>query len=95
MYIAPVGDNNLQIKTKLIRQVDRKKILSREILYLGIHSGTPMCSNCNKIYINKKGIWMEIDLAIDKNLIDKELSVNFKICEDCINEFKGIILELE
>lgn len=95
MYIEPIGENNLQIKTKLIRQVDRKKMLSREILFLGIHSGTPMCSHCNKIYINDKGVWMEIDLALDKNLIDRELSVNFKICEDCVSQFNCIISELD
>jgi hypothetical protein len=95
MYIEPIGENNLQIKTKLIRQVDRTKMLSREILFLGIHSGTPMCSHCNKIYINEKSVWLEIDEAIEKNLIGRELSVNFKMCEDCINEFNGIILELE
>lgn len=95
MNIEPIGENSLQIKTKLIRQVDRKKMLSREILYLGINSGTPMCSNCNKIYINEKSAWLEIDKAIEKNHIGRELSVNFKICEDCVDQINSIISEME
>ena len=95
MYIEPIGESNLQIKTELIRQLDRKIMLSREILFLGINNGTPMCSHCNKIYINGKGVWMEIDHAIEKNLIGDELSVNFKICEDCVIQFNNIISELE
>lgn len=95
MFIEPEEDNHLKVTTKLIREVDRKVLLSKEILYLGVNSGTSMCSKCNRIYISVKGQWMEIDQAIEEGYIGDELSVSFKICECCTTDIQKAITELQ
>lgn len=95
MYIEPAADKHIKVTTKLIREIERKVLLRKEILYLGANAGTSMCSKCNRVYISVRGQWMEIDQAIQEEYIADELSVSFKICDTCTDDLQKIIEEVE
>jgi hypothetical protein len=87
MRIDPGEQGALDITTELIREVSRKQVLGREIIYMGISGGTPMCSQCNKIHVRKIDLWMEIDYALALGYISDKLNVNFSICDSCVDTF--------
>ena len=87
MRIEPQLEGMLDITTELIREVDRKQVLGREIIYMGISGGTPMCSQCNKIHVRKIDLWMEIDYALALGYISDQLNVTFSICDSCVDTF--------
>ena len=95
MIIEPMPENALKISTKVLREITRKKALGREVFYLGILNGIPMCSNCNKIKIDPPIGWIEIEKALNSDLISKELNVAFDLCETCEDYFKKTIEKLE
>ena len=94
MTIEPEQNNFLKISTCLLKEISRKKALAREVFYLGINKGIPMCSNCNRIYINPLIGWLEVDVALSSHLISEELNVNFGVCESCVGYFDETIYEL-
>lgn len=87
MRIDPKAQGVLDITTDLIREVERKQVLSREIIYMGISGGTPMCSQCNKIHVRTIDLWMEIDYALALGYISDQLNVTFSICDTCVDTF--------
>ena len=95
MTIEPEPENFLKISTKLLREISRKKALAREVFYLGITKGTPMCSNCNKVFINSSIGWIEVDKALSTNLISDKLNVTFEVCDTCIKYFDETINQLK
>lgn len=95
LIIEPAPDNLLKISTRVLREISRKKALTREVFYLGINKGLPMCSNCNRIYIDSSLGWVEVDKALESNLISDKLNVNFDVCESCIEYFDKTINELK
>lgn len=95
MVIKPQPNNHLEISTKLLREISRKKALAREVFYLGINKGIPMCSNCNQVYINSFMGWIEIDKALEANFISDKLNVTFDICPNCIKYFDNTINSLK
>ncbi|MEM9544744.1 MAG: hypothetical protein AAGA77_02160 [Bacteroidota bacterium] len=95
MTIEPEKEDFLKISTRLLREISRKKALAREVFYLGITKGTPMCSNCNKVYINSAIGWMEVDKALNSNLISDKLNVSFEVCSTCVAYFDKTIDQLK
>jgi len=95
MTIEPEPNNCLKISTRLLREISRKRALAREVFYLGIANGTPMCSNCNRVHINAAIGWIEVDKALASNLISDKLNVLFKVCDDCVEYFDKTINELK
>ena len=94
MSIKNLG-KELSIETQLLREIPRRKMLEREILYMGVTNGMPMCSHCNKIYIYTESSWMEIDDALEEKYIDGKLNVNFSICDECFSSLHQISQELK
>lgn len=94
MTIEPEPENFLKISTRLLKEISRKKALAREVFYLGINKGIPMCSNCNRIYIDESIRWIEVDKALSSNLIPDELNVSFEVCISCIDYFDETIYKL-
>ena len=96
MTIEPKGERDLRVTTYLVREVDRKQILGREILYMALMDNyQKMCSHCNKIYIATKDRWMEIDDALFLGLIKKDLDVRFDLCEACNTGMNSLIHDYE
>jgi len=95
MVIEPRPDNELRISTRLQREISRKKALAREVFYLGLNKGVPMCSNCNRIKVASPIGWIEVDKALSSNFISDKLNVTFELCGDCEVYFKETIKELE
>lgn len=95
MIIKPKPDNYLEISTRLLREISRKKALAREVFYLGINKGIPMCSNCNRVYVSSHIGWIEVDKALESKFISDKLNVTFEICPDCIAYFDKTINELK
>lgn len=95
MTIEPLHDDFLKISTRLLREISRKKALAREVFYLGINNGVPMCSNCNKIYIDYNIGWVEVDKALSLNHISEELNVSFGVCDACVEYFDNTINNLK
>ena len=95
MTIKPQDNNHLEISTRLLREISRKKALAREVFYLGINKGIPMCSNCNRVFINTHIGWIEVDKALESKLISDKLNVSFGVCPDCIKYFDETINELK
>ena len=91
MNIEPLQDGFLKISTRLLREISRKRALAREVFYLGINNGIPMCSNCNRIYIGKNSSWIEIEKALGEDLISDELNVTFDVCNECMDYFDKTI----
>lgn len=87
MVIKPLPNNFLQISTRQLRQITRQKALAREIFYLGINNGIPMCSNCNRVHVSDIIGWTEVDKALESNLISDKLNVSFGVCDACIEYF--------
>ena len=95
LSIEPEPNDFLKISTCLLKEISRKKALAREVFYLGINKGTPMCSNCNRIYIEPNIGWIEVDVALSSDLISDELNVSFGVCESCVDYFDKTIYELK
>jgi len=95
MTIEPEPDNFLKISTKLLREISRKKALAREVFYIGITKGVPMCSNCNRVYIYDEKDWIEVDKALGANLISDKLNVTFELCKSCVEYFDQTINKLK
>ena len=95
MTIEPIQDNFLKISTKLLREISRKKALAREVFYLGINKGIPMCSNCNRVFLASGFGWIEIDKAISSKMISDKLNVTFDVCDSCIDYFDETINKLK
>ncbi|MDF1694259.1 MAG: hypothetical protein P1U56_00410 [Saprospiraceae bacterium] len=95
MSIEPEPNNYLKISTCLLREISRKKALAREVFYLGLKNGTPMCSNCNRVYPHETVGWIEVDKALSSKLISEKLNVTFEICESCIEYFDKTINKLK
>ena len=95
MSIEPEPNNYLKISTCLLREISRKKALAREVFYLGITNGTPMCSSCNRVHPHKEVGWIEIDKALSLKLISEKLNVTFEICDSCVEYFDKTISELK
>lgn len=91
MKVEPKGEHSIKVTTHLLREVERKQILGREILYMALFNSQKMCSHCNKIYIQKQEKWMEIDDALFLGLIEKDLDVRFDLCEACHAEMNTLI----
>ena len=94
MVVTPMKRRHLKIKTGVLKEVPRMRVLSSEILYNGIKEGIPMCSHCNKVHIVDLGKWFEIDEALEQKLIADELSVTFKVCDHCVSDFHSAIDEI-
>ena len=95
MTIEPESNGFLRISTCLLKEISRKKALAREVFYLGIIKGIPMCSNCNRVYIKSEIGWVEIDIALSSNLISDKLNVSFEVCESCVDYFDKTIYQLK
>lgn len=95
MRIKPMEAKHLHITTELIREVERRKVISKEIIYMGMSVGTPMCSQCNKIHIKRMDLWMEIDYALALGYIKDQLTVTFSICDSCVDVFNRKIDSLD
>jgi hypothetical protein len=95
MTIEPQPDNFLKISTRVLKEISRKKALAREVFYLGINKGVPMCSNCNRVYVNRGVGWIEVDKALGANLISEKLNVTFDICDSCVEYFDKTINHLK
>ena len=95
MTIEPAPNNFLKISTRVLKEITRKKALAREVFYLGINNGLPMCSNCNRVYIGSIFGWIEVDKALESNLISDKLNVTFGVCDSCVEYFDETINELK
>lgn len=91
MKICPNQDMAI-ISTRMIKQVPRRQVLRREILYMGITKGINMCSCCNKVLPPSTLRWIEIDDAIEQGLITDMLDVVFKTCEECSDNLSNLLL---
>ena len=94
MHIQPEQQNALLITSSTMKTVPRARILASEILYRGVKDGLPMCSHCNKIYVDALEAWLEIDAAVAAGLISDNLSVSFDLCQECQKTFKSTTAQL-
>lgn len=94
MHIKPEAEDALCITTSTVKAIPRARVLASEILYRGIKEGLPMCSHCNKVYVDKLAVWLEIDAAVAAGLITAHLSVRFDLCSSCRSTFAATTKKL-